>query len=82
MNDPQKKTLSVVIPVYNEAQTIETVISKVKEALKKQNIDGEIIVVNDGSGDESAAIIKKIPDIVFINLEKNSGKGGGAEGRL
>jgi len=68
--------LSVVIPVYNESGTIQEVVAKVKQALKKQKLDGEIIIVNDGSRDDSAEIIKKIPDVVFVNLEKNLGKGG------
>ena len=74
MNFPSKK-LSVVIPVYNESRTIVDVVSRVKASIAQQNLDAEIIVVNDGSKDDSAEIIKTIPGIIFVNKEKNGGKG-------
>ena len=74
MNFPSKK-LSVVIPVYNESRTIVDVVSRVKASIAQQNLDAEIIVVNDGSKDDSAEIIKTIPGIIFVNKVKNGGKG-------
>ena len=67
--------LSIVVPVYNESETIIEVIGRIKDSVKRQNLNAEIIVVNDGSRDNSAEIIKTIPDIVFVNKEKNGGKG-------
>ena len=67
--------LSIVVPVYNESETIIEVIARIKDSVKRQNLNAEIIVVNDGSKDNSAEIIKTIPDIVFVNKEKNGGKG-------
>ncbi len=72
------KLLSIVIPVYNEQDFIETVISRVLTSdispLKK-----EIIIVDDASTDKTAQIIKKIallhPEISLITCEKNNGKG-------
>ncbi len=69
------KRLSIVVPVYNESRTITEVISQIKASVARQKLNAEIIVVNDGSKDNSAEIIKTIPDIVFVNKEKNGGKG-------
>jgi glycosyltransferase involved in cell wall biosynthesis len=69
------KKLSIVVPVYNESSTISEVIDKIKASVAKQNLNTEIIVVNDGSKDNSAEIIKTISGIVFVNKEKNGGKG-------
>jgi dolichol-phosphate mannosyltransferase len=74
MSFPSKK-ISVVIPVYNESRTITDVIGSVKASIARQNLDVEIIVVNDGSKDNSAEIIKTISGIIFVNKAKNGGKG-------
>lgn len=64
---------SIVIPVYNEEATIKLIIDKVKKVPYPGEV--EIIVVNDGSKDKSAEIIKKIKGIIFLDLKKNRGKG-------
>lgn len=74
MSSPPKK-LSIVVPVYNESRTITDVIGRIKKSIAQQKLDAEIIVVNDGSKDNSAEIIKTITGIVFVNKEKNGGKG-------
>ena len=74
MTAPSKK-ISVVIPVYNESRTIVAVIDRVKDSIARQELNAEIIAVNDGSKDDSAAILSRIPGIRFINKEKNGGKG-------
>ena len=69
--------LDVIIPVYNEKKTIEIVVNKV---LKFKELNTTIIIVNDGSTDETVDIInnlkKKYPDnIKILNHDKNLGKG-------
>ncbi|MFA6518502.1 MAG: glycosyltransferase family 2 protein [Candidatus Shapirobacteria bacterium] len=72
------KRLSIVIPVYNEENTIEKIIKRVAD-VDLGEIKKEIIVVNDGStdgtGDKLGKIIKskKLP-IVLVNHLKNQGK--------
>lgn len=69
--------LSVLIPVYNEEKTILTVISYIKK-LKIENINKEIIVIDDGSSDNTANLLKKIsndPLISIITHKLNQGKG-------
>jgi glycosyltransferase involved in cell wall biosynthesis len=68
--------LSVVMPVYNEAATIEAIVERVR-AVK---IDKEIIVVDDGSIDETPRILKKLADSCAGELQvvfqaSNQGKG-------
>ena len=60
----------VIIPAYNESQTIEEVIVKIKDCLS--NID--ILVINDGSADATAEIAKKHGAIV-VSLPFNIGYG-------
>jgi len=68
--------LSVVIPVYNEKNTIEKILDLV---LAVDGIDKEIIMVDDGSTDGSVDILKKIekehPDIKVVIKGVNRGKG-------
>jgi len=67
-------TLSVVIPAYNEAQTIRQVVAAVRNSPVSQI---EIIVVDDGSTDGTRQILKDIRsqiDLVILR-EKNGGKG-------
>ena len=68
--------LSVIIPAYNEQETIKELIELVKKVdLKKYNIEKEILVIDDGSKDKTVEIVKKISDIKLIVREKNGGKG-------
>lgn len=68
--------LSIVIPCYNEAKDIANNVDKVKEYLKEKKIDNEIILVNDGSKDNTKEVIESIPDVVALSYDKNRGKGG------
>ena len=67
--------LSVVVPAYNEEATLRQVIQRVNAV----PIDKEIIVVNDGSADNTAQIMSELATEVKtvrpINHHKNQGKG-------
>ena len=69
------KKLSIVIPAYNEKNTIEEILKRIK-AVDLNGLEKEIIVVDDGSKDGTRDILKKIPGIKYIFHEKNLGKGG------
>lgn len=47
------KTLSIIIPAYNEARTLFTLLEKVHHTRLVENIQKEIIVINDCSKDET-----------------------------
>jgi len=68
-------TLSIIIPAYNEEKTIKQLISLVKSVKLINNVKKEIIVVDDGSKDNTRNILKKIPNIKLIFHKKNGGKG-------
>lgn len=70
------KKLSIIIPVYNEENTILQILNKIK-LCKIENINFEIIVINDGSLDNTLNILeanKSLYDFL-INQKINSGKG-------
>jgi dolichyl-phosphate beta-glucosyltransferase len=73
------KKLSVVIPAYNEANRIEKTLLAVSDFLKKQTFEYEILVVNDGSKDETAKVVTglelKVANLRLINNTENHGKG-------
>ncbi len=73
------KKLSVVIPAYNEEQRIAKTLLAVGEYLSKQNYDYEILVVNDGSKDNTAGVVRaqmdKIKNLHLIDHHENHGKG-------
>ena len=68
--------ISVVIPAYNEENSIGNTIREIKRVMKKNKIDknSEIIVVNDGSTDNTAKVAEKFGAIV-INNPSNQGYG-------
>ena len=68
--------ISVIIPVYNEQDTIMPILKKVNEQ-KIDDVEFEIIVIDDGSTDNSLKILEEHSSLFheLINLEKNSGKG-------
>ena len=72
------KKLSVVIPCYNEESTIEDLVERVSDA-DRMGLDLEIIIVDDGSSDDSGKKIAHIAeDHNFIQVashSKNKGKG-------
>jgi len=76
------ETLSIIIPAYNEASTIEALLDRVLAVDLTHMIRKEIIVVNNGSTDRTGEMvvnfIQKHPaaGIRYVKLDKNLGKGG------
>lgn len=68
--------ISLVVPVYNEEDTIEIFIKEVEEKLKNYNV--EIVFINDGSKDNTLPILNNLAlennKIVLVNLSRNFGK--------
>ena len=71
--------LSLVIPAFNEEVTIRQAIREAENALTVLTSRFEIIVVDDGSSDATAAIVEleeqRNPDVRLLSLEKNAGYG-------
>lgn len=75
------KTLSIIIPAYNEGPTIHFILDKLKKVALLNNIEKEIIIVNDCSKDNTEEAIKTYisnnPElnIQYYKHEVNKGKG-------
>jgi len=75
------RKLSVIIPAYNEANTIHLILNKVKNVSLRNGIEKELIIVNDFSSDGTEKVVEEYiasnPEmsIRLFNQEKNKGKG-------
>lgn len=74
---PKDYILTVVMPIYNEKDTILEILERVREV----EVPKEIIMVDDGSKDGTRDILRnqiegKYPDVRVVYHEKNQGKGG------
>ncbi|MDK1118987.1 MAG: glycosyltransferase family 2 protein [Anaerolineae bacterium] len=69
----QRFQLSILMPCLNEAETLETCISKAKFFLDNANLDGEIIVADNGSTDGSQEIARKAGAKVVNVTQKGYG---------
>ncbi len=70
--------LSILMPAYNEEDTIEEILKRIQKADIKK-LTKEIVIVDDGSKDKTAEIVRRLAktqkNIKFIQHKKNSGKG-------
>jgi glycosyltransferase involved in cell wall biosynthesis len=75
------RTLSIIIPAYNEERTIHLILDKVRDVVLDHGIRKEVIIVNDGSKDGTVAAVKRYMEanpamgIRFIEQPRNMGKG-------
>ena len=68
------KEVSIIIPAFNEEQSIHPVINKIEEVLIASNVSYEIIVVDDGSTDRTCDIVEKT-NAKLIRHDHNMGYG-------
>lgn len=73
----KKKTLSVVVSVYNEEQALKECYTEMKRVLNTLSWDYELIFVNDGSSDGSLEVLKALasenPKVKLISFSRNFG---------
>lgn len=78
MAEQERIGLSVVVPAFNEASVIADFHRRLASVLDASGISGEILYVNDGSRDDTLAILKSIrnvdPRVAIIDLSRNFGK--------
>ncbi len=78
---PSGMKLSIVMPVFNEARTVEAVVARVLAIpLRDLGLERELIAVDDGSTDGSGEILERLaaafaPDLRVHRLPRNRGKG-------
>lgn len=75
------RTLSIIIPAYNEERTIHLILDKVRDVQLRDGIGKEVIIVNDGSKDGTVAAVQRYMaanptmGIKFYEQPRNMGKG-------
>lgn len=73
------ETLSVILPAYNEAETITESVKRVVQLVSESFMHFEVVVVNDGSDDDTGDKIRDLaamyPDVRVVSYEENRGKG-------
>lgn len=81
-----KISLSVVLPAHNEAENIETTVNNCVAYLEQNVSDYEVIVVNDGSSDDTKKIVEELSrvntKVVLVNHEVNKGYGSAVRSGL
>ncbi len=77
---PPDPGMSVFFPAYNDEATIGDQVSKARKVLKELGADYEIIVIDDGSSDSTADVVREIMKqddrVRLVQHEKNKGYGG------
>ena len=76
--DTSVPDISVVVPIYNEAESIETLVQAIADAVVRANLSYEIICVDDGSQDGSTQVLTELArrrvDLKAIILRRNYGQ--------
>jgi glycosyltransferase involved in cell wall biosynthesis len=77
---PAVESVSAFFPCYNDADTIETMVTKARAALCEFGVPFEIVVVNDGSSDRSGevlrGVVERVPELRVVTHDRNRGYGG------
>ncbi len=75
--------LSVVIPAYNEARRLPATLDRIEGYLTGRRLNAEVIVVDDGSTDATAQVVKsraaRWPALKLVSAPKNGGKGSAVQ---
>ena len=76
-----KPVLSIVIPAFNESDRLGAPLAKVLEFASKPGQNAEVIIVDDGSGDDTSEVARRVfasypnADARLVKYEENRGKG-------
>lgn len=78
MTKPLNINISVILPVYNEAENIENCYNRISNVLCELTNSFELLFVNDGSKDNSLDVISALADkhteVKYLNLSRNFGQ--------
>ena len=71
-------SLSIVVPIYNEEESLPFLVNQLLDVLKPMEETFELVLVNDGSTDKSAEVMRslslEVPELVGVLLRKNYGQ--------
>ena len=68
--------LSIVVPCYNEEESIPHFYKEIKKVIKVMDVDLELLLVNDGSSDKTLEIIKSLTTddkVKYVSFSRNFG---------
>lgn len=68
------KSISVVVPVYNEEGNVEELHREIKQVCEENQYEYEIIFINDGSSDQTGKICRTLSPLKYIEFRKNFGQ--------
>lgn len=72
------ESICAVLPAYNEAENLPEVVDELAAALRSEFAEWQILVVDDGSTDDTAAILDdleaRVPEVTSIRIRVNQGK--------
>lgn len=78
MNKKKSDTVSIIVPCYNEEEVLPLFYKEIKKVLNKLDAEYELILVNDGSKDntinEMKQLAKKDKNICYLSFSRNFGK--------
>ena len=70
--------LSVIIPLYNETENIKSLLDELEEVLQSSGLSYEIVAIDDGSGDDTFALLKdetlRRRELIVVRLRRNFGQ--------
>lgn len=70
--------ISIIVPIFNEESSLETCLQQIKKVMSPLTMEYEVLVIDDGSIDQSWALIKKLsltyPNLRAIRFTRNFGK--------
>ena len=72
----RRELVSIIVPVYNEAQNLRALLPTLSETLERLGLRHEIVIVDDGSTDETATTVRALamPGLRLVHLRRNSGQ--------
>ena len=80
MSDREQLSLSVFFPAYNDAESLPELLERTFQVVPRLTADYEVLVINDGSSDETASVLASLaarytPHLKVITHETNRGYG-------
>lgn len=78
MSVPQGPEVSIVVPLFNEAESLSLLVEKLLASLRPQGRSFELVLVDDGSVDATASVLAQLadetPELVAVLLRRNYGQ--------
>jgi len=76
--EKNRKAVSVVVPVFNEAESLKELYQQIVETCERERLSFEVIFIDDGSDDSTFIVLEQLfqrdPRVKVIQFRKNSGK--------